>query len=286
MRCLFLFIAALFALCSEERGWNSLELAKTYQENSTLQYTFAKELLKEISFAPDAKILDFGCGDGKITKELAESVPFGEVTGVDISSFMIEIAKEKFPNKLYPNLTFIQSSTETFSEISDMYDVITAFCVLHFVQDPVAILDHFSAHLKKGGKLLLTIPLRPTESNMEVANDCFAKYGLLAPWHLPNYSTDLSMRTIESAREKLAETGFRILYLEKIETPYIFPTRKSLIDWYVGTTSANWGIPFDIAHAFFNDYLDALFKKNPSMQTFEGPFFYKLPRIQIIAEKS
>jgi trans-aconitate methyltransferase len=284
MKYLFLLVVSFFVLTAEERGWISIELAEMYKENSDLQYMFAKELLSKVSFDEKSLLLDFGCGDGKITKELAERIPLGEVTGVDLSAFMIELANKEFPKELYPNLTFIKSNSDTFSEISGMYDVITSFCVMHFVSNPVEILKHFHSHLKEGGRLLLTIPIRPNQNNMKAANSCFAKYGLSSPWHLPGYSNDLSIRTLESAKEKLEKTGFEIVYLEKIEKPYIFESRESLINWFIGTTSANWGIPFNLAHDFFNDYLDEVLKITPELQSPDGTFLYTLPRIHIIAK--
>jgi ubiquinone/menaquinone biosynthesis C-methylase UbiE len=47
--------------------------------------------------ARDEHILDVGCGDGKVTAELARAVPKGSVTGIDASPEMIRFARKTFP---------------------------------------------------------------------------------------------------------------------------------------------------------------------------------------------
>ena len=46
-----------------------------------------------ITFNGDELVLDVGCGDGKITVELANLVPRGRVLGTDFSADMISHAK-------------------------------------------------------------------------------------------------------------------------------------------------------------------------------------------------
>jgi ubiquinone/menaquinone biosynthesis C-methylase UbiE len=44
-------------------------------------------------------LLDIGCGDGKITAEIAKYLPKGRAVGVDNSNQMIKLAKSTFPNE-------------------------------------------------------------------------------------------------------------------------------------------------------------------------------------------
>lgn len=54
-----------------DQGWNCDELAKMYFHNSEIQRQWAWESLSKVSFSGSEKILDFGCGDGKISAEMA-----------------------------------------------------------------------------------------------------------------------------------------------------------------------------------------------------------------------
>lgn len=56
------------------------------------------EILAQIGSLSSAKVLDFGCGTGKLLSFLQKSIAFrGEYVGYDISDLMISKAKDKFP---------------------------------------------------------------------------------------------------------------------------------------------------------------------------------------------
>ena len=56
----------------------------------------AQEVLALLDLNGSERILDVGCGEGKITAEIASRVPRGLVVGVDPSHDMIGFAKKHF----------------------------------------------------------------------------------------------------------------------------------------------------------------------------------------------
>ena len=62
-----------------------------------MQQTWARELIARLHLRGDEHILDVGCGDGKVTAEIARAVPRGSVTGIDASAEMIAFAQKTFP---------------------------------------------------------------------------------------------------------------------------------------------------------------------------------------------
>jgi trans-aconitate 2-methyltransferase len=82
--------------------WNAAD----YAANSSAQHAWARELIAKLQLRGDERVLDVGCGDGKVTTEIARAVPRGAVVGVDASAEMIAFARKTFPAKKYPNLTF------------------------------------------------------------------------------------------------------------------------------------------------------------------------------------
>jgi len=82
--------------------WNAAE----YAANSAVQQTWARELITQLQLRGDEHVLDVGCGDGKVTAEIARAVPRGSVTGVDASPSMIRFARKAFPPGRHPNLEF------------------------------------------------------------------------------------------------------------------------------------------------------------------------------------
>ena len=70
--------------------WN----ARDYHENSSMQRRLALELIDRLTLKGDEHALDIGCGDGKVTAELARRVPLGLVVGIDSSEEMVRFAHD------------------------------------------------------------------------------------------------------------------------------------------------------------------------------------------------
>ena len=134
--------------------------------------------------------------------------------------------------------------------------------------------------------LLLTIPTPPQSVMRQAANETFAKYGLEEPWHRPNYSSKLSMRTVEGCQQKLQEAGYEILRLYVIDTPSIFHDLSEFTDWLIGTASANWSVPFEICTPFFTQVAQRMVELDPSLLNEEGSIFLPQNRIHVIAKKT
>ena len=86
--------------------------ATDYQKNSAVQLTWGKELIAKLDLHGNEHILDIGCGDGKVTAEIAAHVPDGKVVGIDSSSGMIDLARATFPANNSPNLSFFQMDAQ------------------------------------------------------------------------------------------------------------------------------------------------------------------------------
>ena len=82
--------------------WNASE----YNRQSSLQAALAEEQLGRLTLEGSERVLDVGCGDGKITAEIAARVPRGSVLGVDPSENMIAFAARHFGPATHPNLRF------------------------------------------------------------------------------------------------------------------------------------------------------------------------------------
>jgi trans-aconitate 2-methyltransferase len=58
---------------------------------------WAEEALSRIRIKGNERVLDIGCGDGKITAHIASLLPQGSVVGIDNSIEMISFSQSKFP---------------------------------------------------------------------------------------------------------------------------------------------------------------------------------------------
>lgn len=82
--------------------WNAAD----YAAHSSVQQAWARELMAKLALRGGEHLLDLGCGDGKVTAEIAQALPRGSATGVDASPQMIEFAKKTFPTRRFSNLEF------------------------------------------------------------------------------------------------------------------------------------------------------------------------------------
>lgn len=94
--------------------WDSLEIIKDEH---------IIDLFKEIGINKGDKILDVGCGTGRVTY-LLHAFSQTDVIGIDISSKMIELAKEKYMNESYA--TFISDDFMTY-HFENKFDLIVIY---------------------------------------------------------------------------------------------------------------------------------------------------------------
>jgi trans-aconitate 2-methyltransferase len=130
-------------------SWNAAD----YARNSANQYSWAKELIPKLQLKGNEALLDIGCGDGKITAELAKCLPSGRVVGIDSSADMVNLAKTSFPLQEHPNLAFQIMDARKLS-FQNEFDRMFSNAALHWIVDQKAVLIGVQRGLKSGGRLL------------------------------------------------------------------------------------------------------------------------------------
>lgn len=146
-----LYTLLLMPLLLNAKG---IEDASTYHSNSVLQWNIASRLIDTIEWKGNERVLDVGCGDGKITALLAQKLPEGSVVGIDISQSMIDFASHKYAEIEYPNLNFqkLDAAEITFE---NQFDVVTSFSALHWVMDQEKALKAIHQALNPGGAVYI-----------------------------------------------------------------------------------------------------------------------------------
>ncbi len=161
----------------EESKWINKQAALEFIESADMyilerQKLFAvmKSLYKH--FLEDnnktIKILELGCGDGRVTHELLQIDANLEGTLIDGSAEMVESAKNRL--KSYPGLKFIQN---TFQELvnsnllSETFDFVVSSLAIHHLQEDEkkTLFEYVYNHLSPSGFFLNMDVIRaPTES--------------------------------------------------------------------------------------------------------------------------
>ena len=100
--------------------------------------------------APNARILEIGCGTGHNLDMLAE---FGKVDALELDDEARAVAEERLGRKVMsaplPELAGVRDRC---------YDLIGAFDVIEHIDDDEAALSAIAAKLKLGGKFVMTVP--------------------------------------------------------------------------------------------------------------------------------
>ena len=130
--------------------WN----APGYARIAALQEVMAAEVLALLKFKGDERLLDLGCGNGKVTAEIASRLPNGSVTGVDASAEMIAFASEHFGGR--PNLRFETCDIRSLS-FPEEFDLVVSFNALHWIPNQEEALRAIRSAMKPGARAQLRL---------------------------------------------------------------------------------------------------------------------------------
>ena len=108
---------------------------------------------------PRARVLDFGCGVGRLSAALATR--FGQVDGVDVSSKMIAAARASVP---LANATFHENRAGDLSLFAGgSFDFVLSLIVLQHIPPPHGLryVSEFARVLRQGGVACFQFPTAP-----------------------------------------------------------------------------------------------------------------------------
>ncbi len=107
-------------------------------------------IIKHLPTKQDIHLLDIGCGNGALLKELAAKLAKG--VGVDVSENLLAHAKKL--STTYPNLSFIKVTEPVLPFESNSFDVVVSLLALRYLDwDP--IFKEINRVLRKDGKLII-----------------------------------------------------------------------------------------------------------------------------------
>ena len=123
--------------------------AVAYESNSDEQMRFGLDLVKQISLKNGHRVLDIGCGTGRLTEVLARGVGLeGQVVAIDPNAERLAIAREKH---CAPNIQYLLTDAEHLP--GEHYDLIFSNFVIHWIKNKEAIFQQAQGILKPGGHL-------------------------------------------------------------------------------------------------------------------------------------
>ncbi|MEM1087286.1 MAG: metalloregulator ArsR/SmtB family transcription factor [Pseudomonadota bacterium] len=110
-------------------------------------------LLDSAGPGPYQKHIDLGTGTGRMLDLFADRAREGE--GLDISHHMLSVARANLAASGHTTASVRQGDVTATPFADDSADLVTVHQVLHFLDDPSAVIDEASRILQPGGQLLI-----------------------------------------------------------------------------------------------------------------------------------
>src|SRR5260370_16186056 len=85
------------------REWNAAE----YHRLSAPQFQWGQHIVSQLRLRGDERLLDAGCGTGKLTRILLENLPRGHVVGLDLSRNMVLHARQNLEPDFGERVSFV-----------------------------------------------------------------------------------------------------------------------------------------------------------------------------------
>jgi ubiquinone/menaquinone biosynthesis C-methylase UbiE len=137
--------------CPSWLGW-MVELDNPFTEVNRAAF-----IVEHLGLEPGMRVLDAGCGPGRLTLPLAAAVgPSGQVLALDIQAEMLSRASDKLKSAGLDNVEFIQAGLGQGVLPSGYFDRAVLVTVLGEIPDQASALKEIYRALKPGGILSVT----------------------------------------------------------------------------------------------------------------------------------
>jgi trans-aconitate 2-methyltransferase len=200
------------------KEWN----ATLYHQISAPQVSWGKKVLARVSLRGDERLLDAGCGTGRLTRELLEALPQGQVVALDVSQNMIDAARVYLEPDFGSRVKFVCCDLLD-TPFEGEFDGIFSTASFHWVLDHDRLFRNLYRALRPGGWLCAqcgggkNLARLLARVDALISAPTYTKYfaGYQFPWE---YSD------AETAAARLRGAGFEQIETSLEEAPTTFPS--------------------------------------------------------------
>jgi len=189
-------------LPSNSREWNAAE----YHRLSTPQFQWGQRVLSELHLRGDECVLDAGCGTGKVTRLLLQSLPRGRVVGLDLSQNMVMHARSNLKGEFKERVEFVVADLIALPFL-DVFDGIFSTASFHWVHDHDLLFRNLLAALRPGGWLHAQCGGGPNIARLRERVQVLSQKPEFSRW-LGNFAEPWFFSDAEGAASRLRRAGF------------------------------------------------------------------------------
>ena len=128
------------------RDWD----AETYDRLPIPMTRWGEAVVGWLDLAGDERVLDAGCGTGRVTSLLRDLLPRGTVIALDGSPAMLARAGERLGND---RVEFVLADLRSPLPVEPPVDAILSTATFHWIQDHETLFANLAAVLRPGGQL-------------------------------------------------------------------------------------------------------------------------------------
>lgn len=200
------------------KEWN----ATLYHQISAPQVSWGKKVLSRVSLRGNERLLDAGCGTGRLTRDLLEALPNGHVVALDVSENMLNEARAYLEPDFRGRVEFVRC------DLLDLpfdreFDVIFSTASFHWVLDHDRLFRNLHRALMPGGWLIAqcgggkNIARLLARAERLMKSPAYASYFVEheSPWEYSDAKT---------AAQRLKNAGFEQIETSLEEAPTQFPS--------------------------------------------------------------
>ena len=199
----------------------------SYRRVNNLQQLVAERALADLVLEGDERVLDVGCGDGKVTAMIAARLTTGTVVGVDPSAKMIDAAKQLLPDTSRSTFMVGTAAALTFHP---SFDLVTSFNALHWEIRWLEALQRIRSALRPNGRALLVFVCDGERPSLEdvVTQACRSSRWKAA---FNDFAAPFAHVDPDAYAAAAGSVGFAVDRLVVDDLEWDFGTRAAFADW-------------------------------------------------------
>lgn len=170
-----------------------------YDEVSDPQHRWGVSVLERLPGGEGSRVLDAGCGSGRVTEELLERDPTRQVVGIDVSSSMLDAAALRLA-RFGPRVELRRVGLDDPVGLGGLgrFDAVVSTGAFHWVTDHAAMFSSLRSLLPVGGVLASQCG---GEGSVLAVRSILTELGV--PWEPMNHYA-----TVPDTRTRLRAAGF------------------------------------------------------------------------------